>query len=85
MSNKLDVQQSYDNYINTEIHLDSKVNIWLPVFIEFWISGYVGISEDYHGSTSHTLREESRQNNVILQYKLLASSLSAICSVIQQS
>ncbi len=32
-----------------------------------------------------TLREESSQTNVILQYKLLASILSAICSVIQQS
>ncbi len=30
------------------------------------------------------LREESSQNNVILQYKLLAASLSAVCSVIQQ-
>ncbi len=32
-----------------------------------------------------TLREESGQTNVILQYKLLASMLSAVCSVIQQS
>ncbi len=32
-----------------------------------------------------TLREESSQTNVILQYKLLASILSAVCSVIQQS
>ncbi len=32
-----------------------------------------------------TLREESSQTNVILQYKLLASILSAICTVIQQS
>ncbi len=32
-----------------------------------------------------TLWEESSQNNVILQYKLLASILSAVCSVIQQS
>ncbi len=32
-----------------------------------------------------TLREESSQTNVILQYKLLASILSAICNVIQQS
>ncbi len=31
------------------------------------------------------LREESSQTNVILQYKLLASILSAVCSVIQQS
>ncbi len=32
-----------------------------------------------------TLREESSQINVILQYKLLAAILSAVCSVIQQS
>ncbi len=31
------------------------------------------------------LREESSQTNVILHYKLLASILSAVCSVIQQS
>ncbi len=30
-----------------------------------------------------TLREESSQTNVILQYKLLAAILSAVCSVIQ--
>ncbi len=32
-----------------------------------------------------TLTEESSQTNVILQYKLLAAILSAVCSVIQQS
>ncbi len=31
------------------------------------------------------LREESSKTNVILVYKLFASILSAICSVIQQS
>ncbi len=31
------------------------------------------------------LREESSQTNVILLYKLLASILSAVCRVIQQS
>ncbi len=36
-------------------------------------------------STQATLREESSQTNVILQYKLLASILSAVCTVIQQS
>ncbi len=34
---------------------------------------------------THTLREESSQTNVILQYKLLAAILSAVCSVIEQS
>ncbi len=29
------------------------------------------------------LRQESSQTNVILQYKLLASILSAVCGVIQ--
>ncbi len=33
----------------------------------------------------HTLREESSQTNVILQYKLLAAILSAVCSAIQKS
>ncbi len=32
-----------------------------------------------------TLREEFSQTNVILQYKLLATILSAVCNVIQQS
>ncbi len=33
---------------------------------------------------ANTLREESSQTNVILQYKLLAAIVSAVCSVIQQ-
>ncbi len=33
----------------------------------------------------YTLREESSQTNVILQYKLLAAILSAVYGVIQQS
>ncbi len=40
---------------------------------------------DIHNSLTATLREESSQTNVILQYKLLATILSAVCSVIQQS
>ncbi len=35
--------------------------------------------------TLGALREKSSQTNVILQYKLLASILSAFCCVIQQS
>ncbi len=31
----------------------------------------------------YALNEESSQTNVILEYKLLASILSAVCSVIQ--
>ncbi len=37
------------------------------------------------GDIMATLHPESSQTNVILQYKLLASILSAVCSVIQQS
>ncbi len=44
-------------------------------------SGLVGIVKYFHT----TLREKSSQTNVILQYKLLASILSAACSLIQQS
>ncbi len=36
-------------------------------------------------SCMYAFREETSQTNVILQYKLLASILSAVCSVIQQS
>ncbi len=35
--------------------------------------------------TLHTLREESSQTNVILQYKLTAAIVSELCSVIQKS
>ncbi len=38
-----------------------------------------------HIELNHTLREESSQTNVILHYKLLASILSVMCSLIQQS
>ncbi len=46
--------------------------------------------ENAEGTSLHiiddkgTLREESSQTNVILQYKLLAAILRAVCSVIQQ-
>ncbi len=43
------------------------------------------VSADFTYTQEYTLREESRQTNVILQYKLLAAILSAVCSVIQQS
>ncbi len=41
--------------------------------------------ENLYLASLHILREESSQTNVILQYKLLASILGAVCSVIQQS
>ncbi len=46
----------------------------------FYWWGYIGCC-----NPQSTIREESSQTNVILQYKLLASILSAVCSVIQQS
>ncbi len=36
-------------------------------------------------TNNSTFKEESSQTNVILQYKLLAAILSAVCSVIQQA
>ncbi len=39
----------------------------------------------YWWAVKYALREESSQTNVILQYKLLAAILCAVCSVIQQS
>ncbi len=41
--------------------------------------------KDNFSEKDTTLREEFSQINVILQYKLLVSILSADCSVIQQS
>ncbi len=51
------------------------------------IKGFKGNKLDYKttdNAITYTLREGSSQTNVILQYKLLASILSAVCSVIQQ-
>ncbi len=50
------------------------------------------IGDERHGAfiacvslhSIYTLREEFSQTNVILQYKLLAAIVSAVCSVIQQ-
>ncbi len=47
---------------------------------------YKNISKQQMGcDRDGTLREESSQTNVILQYTLLATILNAVCSVIQQS
>ncbi len=40
---------------------------------------------NYETTNTSTLREESSQTNVILQYKFLAAILSAVCSAIRQS
>ncbi len=42
----------------------------------------INIQENMDISCWATLRKESSQTNVILQYKLLAAILSAVCSVI---
>ncbi len=39
----------------------------------------------YQSLSPTTLREESSQANVIVQYKLLAAIFNAVCSVIEQS
>ncbi len=49
----------------------------------YLIAIFMGITFSLH--VLYTLREESSQTNVILQYKLLTTILSAVCSVIQQS
>ncbi len=53
------------------------------------VYGYLDFANPLGGhpcsTNPSTLREVSSQTNVILQYKLLASILSAVCSVIQQS
>ncbi len=46
---------------------------------------HIGIIATYNLQALSRLREESSQTNVILQHKLLASILSAVCCVIQQS
>ncbi len=52
------------------------MNTQMVISFTFW--AIVGIN-----SQRSALREESSQTNVILQYKLLAYILSAVCSVIQ--
>ncbi len=51
----------------------------------FFQNRQVGIAGMWSSHSLTTLREESSQINVMLQYKLLASTLSVVCSVIQQS
>ncbi len=57
----------------------NKKNRWLPE------TPLMGLAMLYYGTGYYALREESSQTNVILQYKLLESILSAVCSIIQQS
>ncbi len=46
---------------------------------------FIDLEQLANSSIFSTLREESSQTNVILQYKLLAVILSAVYSVIKQS
>ncbi len=64
----------------------------LDIHMYYMCSRYIWNIHALHVQNTHiyytcisTLREESSQVNVILQYKLLASILNAVCSVIQQS
>ncbi len=50
------------------------------MFLNYWTYSIAILKQ-----TFSTLREESIQTNAILHYKLPASILSAVCSVIQQS
>ncbi len=61
-----------------------KAILGLRILSTYWkkYPGSCSFVGDLH-STATTLREESRQTNVILQYKLLAAILSTVCSVIQ--
>ncbi len=53
--------------------------------IMYYIQQALLYTQPTHDGCCTTLREESNQTNVILQYKLLAAILRAVCSVIQQS
>ncbi len=57
------------------------------MFTIMYQDGHILESTDlmHSQTTSDTLREESSQTNIILQYKLLAAILSAVGRVIQQS
>ncbi len=76
--------------------IDKYLQLWLKCLSIWWVlirqyaslkmtSIIVGIPAKHNSPKMevHTLREESSQTNVILQYKLLAAILSAVCSVIQ--
>ncbi len=51
--------------------------------LDYYINDYVMIIVLWNIASA--LRDEFSQTNIILQYKLLAAILSAVCSVIQQS
>ncbi len=56
--------------------------------ITFYLEEYIATIVELYNiviESWNTLREESSQTNIILHYKLLASILSAVCSVIQLS
>ncbi len=59
--------------------------------IKVWYTTFVLVNPVVHAVdipiviVTATLREESCQTNVILQYNLLTAILFAVCSIIQQS
>ncbi len=57
----------------------------LPAYTSLRFLSVVLSQNHLESSFISTLREYSSQTNVILQYKLLATILSAVCSVIQHS
>ncbi len=68
---------SHESYLPPAIFpIATNVNYFLQLFL---------LPQIQDKSHLPTLREESSQTNVILQYTLLAAILSAVCSVIQQS
>ncbi len=62
-------------YYNVNIHKENRLQSIFTVVYRYSVTL----------CNTGTLREESSQTNVILQYKLLAAILSAVYSVIQQS
>ncbi len=77
--NQQDMQDSISIQTQSKVVQKDKVQL-----LVYWIEVYAEHIDSIENG-SDTLREESSQTNVILQYKLLAAILSAVCSVIQQS
>ncbi len=79
----------YNMYNSPKCHL-----VFVKMIFHFQLHFYISPDIDipslktkmqYFYRYECTLREESSQTNFILQYKLLAAILIAVCSVIQQS
>ncbi len=66
---------SYVRMSRVYVRMDG-IYVWIHMVYVRIFKGYIRMP---------ALREEPSQTYVILQYKLLAAILSAVCSVIQQS